>query len=144
MGIIKDRFPNLKIEEKSDSIQALKKNLRILVVEDNLISQKVAATMLKSIGYKADLANNGKEGYEKATSKKYDLVFMDLIMPEMDGYTAAKRILEKSPDTIIIALSADSTSESTLKAEIAGIKQFIPKPVKQEDIKEILIKYFSN
>ena len=144
LSIIKDRFPNVQTDAKPDSSPEIKKDLSILVVEDNLISQKVAATILKSIGYETDLANNGKEGFEKATTKKYDIVFMDLVMPEMDGFTAAKKILEKSPDTVIIALSADSTFESTNKAEIAGIKQFIPKPVKQEDIKEILIKYFSN
>ena len=144
LKIIKDRFPNLESAIKTNSKTEIKKDLKILVVEDNLISQKVAATILKSIGYQADLANDGQEGFEKATSKKYDIIFMDLIMPEMDGYTASKKILEKAPGTIIIALSADSTTESANKAEIAGIKQFISKPVKQEDIEEILIKYFSN
>ena len=144
LKIIKERFPNVESSLKTDSKSKIKKGLHILVVEDNLISQKVAATILKSIGYEADLANDGKEGYKKAASKKYDIIFMDLIMPEMDGYTASKKILKKSPNTIIIALSADSTTESANKAEIAGIKQFISKPVKQDDIEEILIKYFSN
>ncbi|MBN1387981.1 MAG: response regulator [Bacteroidales bacterium] len=144
LNIIRNRFPNVETPGKRGSAPEIKKDLNILVVEDNIISQKVAATIIKSIGYEADLANDGKEGLEKAANKKYDIVFMDLIMPEMDGYTASKKILEKSPGTIIIALSADSTSESATKAEIAGIKQFISKPVKQEDIKEIFIKYFSN
>jgi len=144
LRIVNDRFPNVESTFEAASKTELKKDLKILVVEDNLISQKVAATILRSIGYQADLANDGQEGYEKATSKKYDIIFMDLIMPEMDGYTASKKILEKSPGTIIIALSADSTAESATKAEIAGIKQFIAKPIRQEDIKEILIKYFSN
>lgn len=143
LKIIEDRFPNVEEALKPGSATEIKKDLNILVVEDNLISQKVAATILKSIGYEADLANDGKEGFEKAMNKKYDIVFMDLIMPEMDGYTASKRILDKSPGTLIIALSADSSTESADKAEIAGIKQFISKPVKQEDIEEILIKYFS-
>ncbi|MEA1886744.1 MAG: response regulator [Bacteroidota bacterium] len=144
LNIIKDSFPRLEKITKPVSSDEIRKDLNILVVEDNLISQKVAATILKSIGYKADLAKDGREGVEKAVKKNYDIVFMDLIMPEMDGYTAAKKILEKSPGTVIIALSADSTDESATKAEIAGIKQFISKPVRQEDIREILIKYFSN
>ncbi|MFO7852562.1 MAG: response regulator [Bacteroidota bacterium] len=144
LNIIMESFPNLEKITKPVSSGKLKEDLNILVVEDNLISQKVAATILKSIGYKADLAKDGKEGVEKAVKKNYDIVFMDLIMPEMDGYTAAKKILEKSPGTVIIALSADSTDESATKAEIAGIKQFISKPVRQEDIREILIKYFSD
>lgn len=144
LSIIQDRFSNISNNIKTDITGKIKKDLSILVVEDNLISQKVASTILKSIGYEADMAINGKEGLEKARSKNYDIVFMDLIMPEMDGYTASKEILKESPGTIIIALSADSSLESAKKAEIAGIRQFIAKPVKQEDIKEILIRYFSN
>ncbi len=144
LDVIHNRFPNIEAELDSSIVDSLRKDLNILVVEDNQISQKVAATILKSIGYETDLGINGKEGVEKSMRKKYDIVFMDLIMPEMDGYTAARKILEKSPDTIIIALSADSAQDSIKKAEIAGIKGFITKPVRQEDIKKILLKYFSN
>ena len=144
INIINERFPDVKPETELDLTERIKKDLNILVVEDNLINQKVAETILKSIGFEVDMAINGKEGFSKAQKKKYDIVFMDLIMPEMDGYTASKKILKNSPGTIIIALSADSTFESEKKAEIAGISQFISKPVKKEDIKEILIKYFSN
>ncbi len=144
LDIIHNRFPELETEVEPDMVDAVSDDLSILVVEDNVISQKVALTILKSIGYEADLAVNGKEGLEKAGKKKYDIIFMDLVMPEMDGYTAAKKILEVSPDTLIVALSADSANESVKKAEIAGIRQYISKPVRQEDMRKILIKYFSN
>ncbi|MDZ7738193.1 MAG: response regulator [Bacteroidales bacterium] len=144
LDIIHNRFTGLETVVEPDMVDAVSNDLNILVVEDNVISQKVALTILKSIGYEADLAVNGKEGLEKAGKKKYDIIFMDLVMPEMDGYTAAKKILEISPKTLIIALSADSANESVKKAEIAGIRQFISKPVRQEDMRKILIKYFSN
>ncbi len=142
--IVQNRFPNIEADVHQDTVKSITKDLDILVVEDNLISQKVAATILKSIGYETDLAVNGREGFEKAKNKKYDIIFMDLIMPVMDGYSASRQILDDSPDTVIIALSADSATESIRKAEISGIREFISKPVKQEDIRKILIKYFSD
>ncbi|MGM0464342.1 MAG: response regulator [Bacteroidota bacterium] len=144
LDIIHNRFTGLETELESGKDDTIRNSINILVVEDNVISQKVAITILKSIGYEADLAVNGKDAVGKTREKKYDLIFMDLIMPEMDGYTAAKKILALSPDTLIVALSADSANESVKKAEIAGISQYISKPVRQEDIRKILIKYFSN
>ncbi len=143
INIVSDRFPKLESEVEKDLPDKVKKNLNVLVVEDNLISQKVAVTILKNLGIETDIAVDGKEGVEKASNRKYDIIFMDLVMPEMDGYNASKKILQQSPDTIIIALTADSTAESAQKAEIAGIQQFITKPVKQDDVKAILVKYFS-
>jgi len=142
LNILRERFPNLESETEKDLPDELKKDLKVLVVEDNLISQKVAVTILKNLGISTDIAGDGKEGVERASAKKYDIVFMDLVMPEMDGYMAAKKILERSPGTLIIALSADSTAESAEKAEIAGIGDFIAKPVRQEDVRKILVKYF--
>lgn len=144
LDIIHNRFHGLETEVEPGMLDTISNDLNILVVEDNIISQKVALTILKSVGYEADLAVDGKDGLEKAAGKKYDIIFMDLVMPEMDGYTAAKKILELSPDTLIVALSADSANESVKKAGIAGISQYISKPVRQEDIRKILIKYFSS
>ena len=143
LNIIRKRFPDLKSDIKRDLSDEIKKDLKVLVVEDNLISQKVAVTILKNLGIETDIAVNGKEGLEKARQKEYDIIFMDLIMPEMDGYTASKEILGHSPDTVIVALSADSTAGSVQKAEIAGIRRFITKPVRQEDVMDILNEYFS-
>lgn len=142
--IVQNRFPNIEADLHPETLKSITKELNILVVEDNLISQKVAATIIKSIGYESDIAANGREGCEKSRERKYDIIFMDLIMPVMDGYSASRQILDECPDTIIIALSADSASESIRKAEISGISEFIAKPVKQDDIRKILIKYFSD
>jgi len=144
LKIIRKRFPELKPEATRDLSDEVKKDLKVLVVEDNLISQKVAVTILKNLGIQTDIAVNGQEGLEKARQKKYDIIFMDLVMPEMDGYTASREILEHSPGTVIVALSADSTAGSVQKAEIAGIRQFLTKPVRQEDVRDLLNKYFSS
>jgi len=143
LRIIKNRFPELRSDVMKDLSDEVKKDLKVLVVEDNLISQKVALAILNNLGIKTDIAVNGKEGLEKARQNKYDIIFMDLVMPEMDGYSASREILEHSPETVIVALSADSTAGSVQKAEIAGIRQFITKPVRQEDVRDILNKYFS-
>lgn len=144
LKIIRKRFPELQPDETKDLSDEVKKDLKVLVVEDNLISQKVAVTILKNLGIETEIAVNGQEGLEKARQKNYDIIFMDLVMPEMDGYTASREILEHSPGTVIVALSADSTAGSVQKAEIAGIRQFITKPVRQEDVRDILNKYFSS
>ncbi|MGB5896289.1 MAG: response regulator, partial [Ignavibacteriaceae bacterium] len=62
-----------------------KKSLKILLVEDNAVNQKVALRLIEKIGYHTDLASNGIEAIEAVQSNEYDVVFMDLLMPEMDG-----------------------------------------------------------
>jgi len=120
-----------------------KKHLNILIVEDNKMSQKVLAKMIESLGYKCDVAEEGYEGYQMAFSKKYDVIFMDLYMPEMDGYESARRILEARPEALIVAVTADNMIETRKKAEMYGIKELITKPVRIDDLKKIFLKYFA-
>jgi CheY-like chemotaxis protein len=141
--IIQNRFPNIIIEMDDFQNMKLKKDLNVLVAEDNLINQKVALTIFRSIGYEADIAINGEEAIKMAGEKKYDIIFMDLIMPLIDGFEAAREIIKNNNNTLVVALTADSTSESIKKAELSGMKDFISKPVKQEEIKKVLLKYFS-
>ena len=141
--IIQNRFPNIEIEMDDFQNMTLKKDLNVLVAEDNLINQKVALTIFRSIGYEADIAINGEEAIKMAGEKKYDIIFMDLIMPLIDGFEAAREIIKNDNNTLVVALTADSTSESIKKAELSGMKDFISKPVKQEEIKKVLLKYFS-
>jgi signal transduction histidine kinase/CheY-like chemotaxis protein len=134
------------IEEKSSETEkeGSKSDLKILVVEDNLMNQKVIGTMLKTLGYYFEIANDGNEGFVKATRQKYDLIIMDLIMPEMDGFEASRRILEHDKESLIIGFSADNMPESRRKAELSGIKDFITKPVRLEELKRLFAKYFKN
>jgi CheY-like chemotaxis protein len=127
----------------SDDLQQPAKELSLLVVEDNKMNQIIITKMLASLGYSVEIADDGYEGFMKAKSRKYDLIFMDLIMPEMDGYESTRRIMDYDRSNIIVAFTADNMPETRKKAELSGIKEFISKPVRIEDLRRLFAKYFS-
>ena len=141
LGIIKDDFPYIEDSTIPADFSRVPNDTKILVVEDNRMNQKVIGTMLKSLGYSYDIADDGYAGYLQAKNNKYDLIFMDLIMPEMDGFESAQKILEMDKSIIIVAFSADNMPESKRKAELSGIKDFISKPVRIEDLKKIFARF---
>jgi CheY-like chemotaxis protein len=94
------------------------------------------------MGYLYDLAEDGYVGYLQAKAKKYDLIFMDLVMPEMDGFEAARRILRFDKSVIIVAFTADNMPETKKKAGLIGINDFISKPVRIDDLKQLLARHF--
>ena len=98
--------------------------------------------MLGTLGYKFEVAEDGYEALTKATNKKYDLIFMDIVLPEIDGYESARRILEHDKTYLIVAYTADNMPDSRRKAELSGIRDFISKPVRVDDLKKIFAKYF--
>ena len=118
--------------------------LKVLLVEDNSVNQMVASRMLQRIGYIADIASNGKEAVDAVESIDYDLVFMDISMPEMDGLTACSIIksntsLKKIP--IIIAMTANAMhgdKENYLKV---GMDDYISKPVNLDELRKIISKW---
>lgn len=144
LSIVNDSFPFLEDPSTSDEIGRIRSEIKILIVEDNKMNQKVIGTMLKSLGYSFDLADDGYAGYLQSKVKKYDLIFMDLIMPEMDGFESSQKILEMDKSTLIVAFTADNMPESRRKAELTGIRDFISKPVRIEDLKRLFAKYFNN
>jgi signal transduction histidine kinase/CheY-like chemotaxis protein len=142
-NIVQSSFTYVQNTSDNTGTDNLKKDLQILVVEDNKMNQKIIAKMLAILGYSIDLAEDGYEGYIKAKEKKYDLIFMDLVMPEMDGFESARRILEHDKHQIITAFTADNMPDTKKKAELSGIKEFISKPVRLEDLKRLFTKYFN-
>ena len=139
---VRSSFPqDDNIAEKREN-ENIRQNIRILIVEDNKMNQKVIGTMLKSLGYSFDFADDGFAGYIQAKTRRYDVIFMDLIMPEMDGFESARKILEYDNSLLIAAFTADNMPESKRKAELSGIKEFIPKPVRIDDLKKFFAKYF--
>jgi signal transduction histidine kinase/CheY-like chemotaxis protein len=142
LEIIKNSFPFIEDESESVDIEMVRTDISILVIEDNIMNQKVIGTMLKNLGYSFDIAGDGYTGYLQAKTKKYDLIFMDLIMPEMDGYESARKILEYDKSPLIIAFTADNMPETKRKAELSGIKDFISKPVRIEELKKLIAAYF--
>eukprot|EP01102_Stenamoeba_stenopodia_P009907 TRINITY_DN2941_c0_g1_i2.p1 TRINITY_DN2941_c0_g1~~TRINITY_DN2941_c0_g1_i2.p1 ORF type:complete len:168 (+),score=45.21 TRINITY_DN2941_c0_g1_i2:45-548(+) len=119
--------------------------LKILLVEDEAINQKVEEKILKKLGYTPDIASDGVAAVEMVRTTRYDVVFMDIMMPRMDGFAASKRIREFFPDRppIILAVSAGALKENVVKCEEAGMDDFISKPVNLKLFQEALMKWTS-
>ena len=111
--------------------------LRILLAEDNPVNQRVALLVLKRLGYSADVAPNGLEVLEMLRRQTYDVVLMDVRMPEMDGLEATRRIMAEWPPEArprIIAMTADVTQEQQQTCLEAGMDGFLTKPINREQL----------
>ncbi|MBK1875387.1 hybrid sensor histidine kinase/response regulator [Pelagicoccus mobilis] len=118
----------------------------VLLVEDNPINQQVTAMMLRRIGYSCDIANNGEHALKIAAKKSYQVILMDIQMPEMDGIQCTKRMLdqlgEKTPP--IIAVTAKSSDLDREVATEAGMCGFLTKPLERPKLKESIEQALSN
>jgi len=115
--------------------------LRILLVDDNLGNQKVAARMLERMGYRVDLARDGREAVEAVRRELYDVVLMDVQMPEMDGFAATRQIREENPTghrPRIIAVTANAMVGDREACLAAGMDDYIAKPVHVEEMRAAL------
>ena len=117
------------------------KSLRILLAEDNTINQRVALRMLAHLGYRADLAVNGVEVLAALERQSYDVVLMDVHMPEMDGLRATRAIRARTasvPQPWIIAMTADVLTDSIAACRAAGMDDFVSKPVRLDQLAAVL------
>ena len=106
------------------------KNIKVLVVEDIALNQLLMKTLLDDFGFECDIAENGKIAIEKLKAKSYDIILMDLQMPEMNGFEATEYIRNKMNSNIpIIALTADVTTVDLAKCKAVGMNDYIAKPV---------------
>ena len=142
MKCLYDSFPNVE-KSSSEILHVIKPNLAILVAEDNEINIRVAQTIFSNLGFKIDMARNGNEAIEKVKSKNFDLIFMDLVMPERDGIQATVEMRGLGYQMPIIAMTATASSKTKSKAIASGMNDYIAKPVKIESLRNMLIKWFA-
>lgn len=119
---------------------------RILLVEDNLINQKVALRMLNKIGHNADVAFDGRKAVEALQQKDYDLVLMDCMMPEMDGFEATRLIRDPSSpvrnhQVPIVAMTANAMQGDREKCLQSGMDDYLAKPVNRDELAGVLRKW---
>ncbi len=118
--------PMVALEELTTEI----KNIKVLVVEDIALNQLLMKTLLDDFGFERDVAENGRVAIEKLKVNSYDIILMDLQMPEMNGFEAASYIRNEMHSTIpIIALTADVTTADLAKCKLVGMNDYIAKPV---------------
>ncbi|HET8731393.1 MAG TPA: response regulator, partial [Moraxellaceae bacterium] len=124
-------------------------NLRVLLAEDNLVNQKVAARMLEKLGVNVDVASNGLEAVQLVMRNRYDMVLMDCQMPEMDGYAATREIRRlqaqsASPRGVpVVALTANTLEGDRERCLACGMNDFLGKPLRQQDLLAMLLRHLA-
>ncbi|MEO8974245.1 MAG: response regulator, partial [Casimicrobiaceae bacterium] len=124
-----------------DPGMAARHPLRILLAEDNVVNQKLALRLLQQMGYRADLASNGLEAVESVQRQQYDVVLMDVQMPEMDGLEATRRICDEVPVATrprIVAMTANAMHGDREMCMEAGMDDYLTKPIRVERLVEAL------
>jgi CheY-like chemotaxis protein len=116
--------------------------LRVLLADDNPINQKVGLSVLRKLGYRADVAHNGVEVIRALEQKVYDLLFLDVQMPEMDGLEAARQIHERWPEPrkrpVIVAMTGNALLGDREKCLAAGMDDYISKPVRVSELQSAI------
>jgi CheY-like chemotaxis protein len=120
----------------------LKKKIKILVVEDNPLNQKLAGFMLANWGYKYDICSNGRQALEYLKLNSYDLILMDIQMPEMNGYETTQYIRKNLELGLpIIAMTSQSSPHERERCLVNGLNDYIEKPIKEEELYNLIINY---
>jgi two-component system sensor histidine kinase/response regulator len=138
--------PSPAIVTRHSIAEYQKQKVRLLLAEDNEINQKVALGILKNFGYRTDLVSNGKDAVKAMEKVRYDMVFMDCQMPEMDGYAATGQIRDFRSNVLnhkvpIIAMTAHAMKGDREKCLASGMDDYISKPIQPEKLLEVIEKW---
>jgi signal transduction histidine kinase/HPt (histidine-containing phosphotransfer) domain-containing protein len=134
---------------KAEESLAARLPLRILLVDDNDINLKVAVRILQQLGYQPELAGNGREALELIEAKPMDLVFMDVMMPELDGLEATRHIRKRQMSgdhnfqsrIVIVAMTAHAMQGDREKCIAAGMDDYLSKPIRPKDVRDMIEKW---
>lgn len=129
-----------------------RRTIKLLLAEDNTVNQRFALKQLQELGYTADAVANGREALEAAKSTRYDIILMDCLMPEMDGYDATRSLRRARAEEFatagnavrIIAMTANAMKGDREKCLVAGMDDYVSKPVNAEDLRQVLLKHQPN
>ena len=142
--------PHAPEPPKLEPLLAERLPLRVLLVDDNLINQKVAVRMLQQFGYQPDVAGNGREALDALDRKPFDFIFMDVMMPELDGLEATRLIrklqmggdqLNYQSRIIIVAMTAHAMQGDREKCIAAGMDDYLAKPVRPKDVRDMIERW---
>jgi CheY-like chemotaxis protein len=124
-------------ESAAEESKPIQSSLRILLAEDNAVNQKVALKLLDQLGYRADVVSNGLEALDALDRQRYDVVLMDVQMPELDGLDATRRIrLRWSAEArpYVVAMTANAMPEDREACRAAGMDDYVAKPIRPEEL----------
>ena len=141
---IKDRFKDIPEEDFQNAPRGVRINVNtsILLAEYGLFNRKITRSMFKKLGFEIDIAENGIELLEKVKNKEFDILFMDLLMPDKDGIQTARELRKLGHKMPIIALTLVDPEKWKADTEAAGISDYLKKPVSVESIRRILFRLF--
>jgi PAS domain S-box-containing protein len=137
LGAISERSPEAGGTAALDPALGAEYPLRILLTEDNAVNQKLAIRLLDRLGYRADVAGNGLEAIQAVERQPYDLVLMDVQMPEMDGLEATRRIVERWGEgerPWIVAMTAEAMQGDRERCLAAGMNDYVTKPIRPAEL----------
>ena len=145
--------PERKHAAKLDPLLARRLPLRVLVCDDNAVSQKVAVRLLQQMGYRPDLAGNGNQALDHLDAQAFDLVLMDVLMPQMNGLETARHIRLRQAEAArhptyagpiaIVAMTACALPGDREKCLEAGMDDYLSKPIKREELQQVLTKWMA-
>jgi CheY-like chemotaxis protein len=123
-----------------DAARNTPSELDVLVVDDNEVNLKVAVQMLRKLGCKTTIARNGREACTAVLASGFDIIFMDCMMPEMDGFEATRQLRARGYSGTIIAMTANARPEDEAECQRAGMNHHLAKPVRLETVRNMLLR----